>query len=34
MNKTYRSVWNEALGAWVAVSEVGAARGVASHSVV
>jgi autotransporter adhesin len=26
MNKVYRSVWNEALGAWVAVSEQGAAR--------
>ncbi|PSL80759.1 hypothetical protein C7T35_30810, partial [Variovorax sp. WS11] len=27
MNKTYRSVWNHALGAWVAVSEITAARG-------
>ncbi|MCU4121292.1 autotransporter outer membrane beta-barrel domain-containing protein [Variovorax sp. N23] len=27
MNKSYRSVWNHALGAWVAVSEVDRARG-------
>lgn len=27
MNKTYRSVWNEALGAWVAVSETTKAKG-------
>jgi len=27
MNKIYKSVWNEPLGAWVAVSEQGAARG-------
>ncbi|WP_431513719.1 ESPR-type extended signal peptide-containing protein [Variovorax sp. DAIF25] len=27
MNKTYRSVWNEALGAWVAASETVKARG-------
>lgn len=27
MNKSYRSVWNPALGAWVAVSEITAARG-------
>ena len=33
MNKTYRSVWNHALGAWVAVSEITAARGKRSGSV-
>jgi trimeric autotransporter adhesin len=27
MNKSYRSLWNEALGAWVAVSEISSARG-------
>ena len=27
MNKSYRSVWNQALGAWVAVSEIACARG-------
>jgi len=27
MNKVYKSVWNESLGAWVAVSENSAARG-------
>ncbi|MDP9899514.1 ESPR-type extended signal peptide-containing protein [Variovorax ginsengisoli] len=26
MNRTYRSVWNEALGAWVATSELGGGR--------
>lgn len=27
MNNSYRSIWNHALGAWVAVSELAAARG-------
>lgn len=27
MNKSYRSIWNEALGAWVAVSEIETAKG-------
>ncbi|WP_369598783.1 ESPR domain-containing protein, partial [Pseudomonas aeruginosa] len=27
MNKSYRTIWNEALGAWVAASENDAARG-------
>ncbi|MEG2975621.1 MAG: autotransporter outer membrane beta-barrel domain-containing protein [Comamonas sp.] len=27
MNKSYRSVWNQALGAWVATSEISRARG-------
>src|SRR5690349_7464643 len=27
MNKSYRSIWNEALGAWVAASETTRARG-------
>ncbi|OSI07108.1 autotransporter NhhA [Neisseria animaloris] len=27
MNKNYRSIWNEALGAWVAVSEIENAKG-------
>ncbi|MDR3095859.1 MAG: ESPR domain-containing protein, partial [Paraburkholderia sp.] len=32
MNKAYRCVWNEALGAWVAVSELDKARGKRSKS--
>ena len=32
MNRSYRSVWNESLGAWVATSEVTAARGKKSSS--
>ena len=27
MNRTYRSIWNQALGAWVATSELASARG-------
>lgn len=27
MNRTYKSIWNEALGAWVAASEVTRSRG-------
>src|SRR5690554_3383185 len=27
MNKVYRSIWNESLGAWVAASELTSARG-------
>ena len=38
MNKSYRSVWNQALGAWVAISEVdracGHGRGVRSALVL
>ncbi|MDQ7958330.1 MAG: ESPR-type extended signal peptide-containing protein, partial [Pseudomonadota bacterium] len=34
MNKTYRSVWSDALGAWVAVSELAPSRGKRSGSVV
>lgn len=34
MNSTYRSIWNEALGAWVATSELCAARGKKSSSSV
>ncbi len=34
MNKSYRSVWNRALGAWVAVSEVDRARSGRGASVV
>ncbi|MDQ0571445.1 outer membrane autotransporter protein [Variovorax paradoxus] len=34
MNKTFRSIWNEALGAWVAASEVSAARGKKSSGTV
>ena len=34
MNKSYKSVWNEALGAWVAVSEIESARGKKSHKAV
>lgn len=32
MNKSYRTVWNEALGAWVAASEITKARGKRSRS--
>ncbi|MBT2323875.1 ESPR domain-containing protein [Variovorax paradoxus] len=32
MNKSYRSVWNEALGTWVAASETVSARGRKSRS--
>ncbi|RYF52799.1 MAG: hypothetical protein EOO27_27730, partial [Comamonadaceae bacterium] len=34
MNRTYRSVWNEALGAWVATSEISRARGKRSSLTV
>jgi hypothetical protein len=34
MNKTYRSIWNESLGAWVATSENTAARGKRSKSAI
>ena len=34
MNKSYRSIWNESLGAWVAVSEVASARGKRSKRSV
>ena len=34
MNRTFRSVYNEALGAWVAASEVGAVRGKRSSGAV
>lgn len=34
MNKSYRSIWNESLGAWVAVSEISSARGKPNKSVV
>jgi len=34
MNKSYKSVWNEALGAWVAVCENAVARGKRSRSRV
>ncbi|MDP9154544.1 MAG: hypothetical protein M3O74_09875, partial [Pseudomonadota bacterium] len=33
MNKTYKSVWNESLGAWVAASELSRARGKKSGSI-
>jgi outer membrane autotransporter protein len=33
MNRSFRSIWNEALGAWVAASEVCTARGKKSSSV-
>jgi len=31
MNKSYRSIYNEALGTWVAVSEIDSARGKKSR---
>ncbi|MBR7901672.1 ESPR domain-containing protein [Burkholderia multivorans] len=34
MNRTYRSIWNEALGAWVAASELDSARGKPNKSAV
>lgn len=34
MNKSYRSIWNEALGAWVAVSEIEKAKGKPAGSRV
>ncbi|WP_429609838.1 ESPR-type extended signal peptide-containing protein [Variovorax sp. W2I14] len=34
MNRTYRSLWNESLGAWVAASEVSHARGKRAGSHV
>ena len=34
MNKSYRSVWNESLGAWVAVSELASAAGKRSTAKV
>ena len=34
MNKSYRSIWNEALGAWVAASELTSGRGKKSSSRV
>jgi autotransporter adhesin len=34
MNKSYRSIWNEALGAWVAASELTKGRGKKSSSRV
>lgn len=34
MNKTYRSVWNQALGTWVAVSELAHANGKRSSSTI
>ncbi len=34
MNKIFRSVYNESIGAWVAVSEVDSTKGKKSGSVV
>ena len=34
MNKSYRSIYNEALGAWVAVSELDAAKGKSNSAGV
>jgi hypothetical protein len=34
MNKSYRSIYNERLGAWVAVSETASARGKKSSGAV
>ncbi|NBV76409.1 MAG: hypothetical protein EBR59_10765, partial [Methylococcaceae bacterium] len=33
MNHVFRSIWSEALGAWVAVSEIVSAHGKRSHSL-
>lgn len=32
MNKSYKTVWNESLSAWVAVSEIGGVRGKRSRN--
>ncbi|RGE47100.1 hypothetical protein DZC30_01535 [Comamonas testosteroni] len=34
MNRSYRTIWNESLGAWVAASEITTARGKKSSSAV
>nr|WP_308021760.1 ESPR domain-containing protein [Neisseria canis] len=34
MNKNYRTIWNDALGAWVAVSEIEKAKGKPAGSKV
>lgn len=34
MNKSHKSIWNAALGTWVAVSEVVSSRGKRTSSVV
>ncbi|WGS48029.1 ESPR-type extended signal peptide-containing protein (plasmid) [Burkholderia sp. JSH-S8] len=34
MNKSYRTIWNEALGAWVAASELAKSRGKSNKSAV
>ncbi|HSW20371.1 MAG TPA: ESPR domain-containing protein [Ramlibacter sp.] len=34
MNRSYRSIWNEALGAWVAASEITSANGKRSKAGV
>ncbi|QXZ08446.1 hypothetical protein KUF54_10060 [Comamonas sp. Y33R10-2] len=34
MNRSYRTIWNESLGAWVAASEISKARGKRSASAV
>ncbi|WP_198359396.1 ESPR domain-containing protein, partial [Burkholderia ubonensis] len=33
MNKAYKTIWNESIGAWVVVSELDGQRGKASRSV-
>lgn len=33
MNRTYRNIWNETLGTWVAASEITSARGKGSSAV-
>ena len=32
MNKSYKTIWNESLGAWVAASELATGRGKSSRS--
>ncbi|MBU2407723.1 MAG: ESPR domain-containing protein, partial [Gammaproteobacteria bacterium] len=34
MNRSFRSVWSQATGTWVAVSEITAARGKRSSALV
>jgi xanthine/uracil permease len=34
MNKVYRVIWNESLGAWVAVSEITKSKGKKSNKAI
>ena len=34
MNRSYRTIWNESLGAWVAASEISKSRGKRSKNTL